>query len=183
MFQLMRLAVGSIVVMFVIAGAIMRAPQSASAPAETHHSSNPWASDAPEPTAAAPAPAPAAGGESISLLRDGRGQFHLDADVNGRRTRFLVDTGADTVAIGEAEAQRLGIDTATLEFAPIVQTASGEGMGARVTIDRMAIGNADLGSVSAIVIRDLSVNLLGQSVLRRLGKVELSGDRMTIQPS
>lgn len=181
MFQLMRLAVGSIVVMFVIAGAFMRV-QPAVAPdaAPTHHSTNPWASDAPEPTSAAPLPA--AGGETIALVRDRTGQFHLDAQVNGQRARFLVDTGADTVAIGEGEAQRLGIDTATLDFAPIVQTASGEGMGARVTIDRMTIGNADLGAVSAIVIRDLPVNLLGQSVLRRLGKVEMSGDRMTIQP-
>lgn len=181
MLQLMRMAVGSIVVMFVIAGAFMRVqPAATPQAAPTHRSSNPWASDAPEPTSAAPAPA--IGGETIALVRDGTGQFHLEAEVNGRRTRFLVDTGADTVAIGEGEAQRLGIDTATLDFAPIVQTASGEGMGARVTIDRMTIGNADLGSVSAIVIRDLPVNLLGQSVLRRLGKVELSGDRMTITP-
>jgi predicted aspartyl protease len=36
--------------------------------------------------------------------------------------------------------------------------------------------------VSAVVIRGLPVNLLGQSVLRRLGSVQLSGDRMVIQP-
>lgn len=181
MLKLIGIAAGSMVVMFVIAGTFMRV-QPADAPhvQPAHRSTNPWASDAPEPTPAAPAPA--TGGETIALVRDAGGQFHLDADVNGQQARFLVDTGADTVAISEAEAQRLGIDLVAAEFAPIVQTASGQSMAARVTIDRMTIGKADLGSVSAVVIRGLPVNLLGQSVLRRLGKVELSGDRMVIQP-
>lgn len=123
-----------------------------------------------------------AAGGTIALARDGSGQFHIEGQVNGQDTRFLVDTGADTVAISEDEAQRLGIDMAGAEFAPIVQTAAGPGMAARVSIDSVTIGGTDLGRVNALVVRGLSTNLLGQSVLRRMGRVELTGDRMLIQP-
>ena len=182
MYRLLKLALGSIISMFTIAQIVTHQTPDrfGSAPEPTHHSTNPWALDAPKPNSAA---APAAGpGEPIAIARDGSGQFHVDAQVNGQDARFLVDTGADTVAIGEDEAQRLGIDLAGADFQPIVQTASGKGLGARVTIDRLTIGGTDLGAVSAVVIRGLPVNLLGQSVLRRMGKVELSGDRMVIQP-
>ena len=184
MYRLLRIALGSIISMITIAGIFAhQAPDAAEPAAEpTHHSSNPWAYDAPKTTTVAIAAAAAGPGEPIALARDGSGQFHLDAQVNGQDARFLVDTGADTVAISEDEAQRLGIDLAGADFQPIVQTAAGQGMAARVRIDRLTIGSTDLGGVSAVVIRGLPVNLLGQSVLRRLGKIELSGDRMLIQP-
>ena len=183
MYRLLRIALGSIISMITIAGIFAhQAPGAAEPAAEpSHHSSNPWAYGAPKATPGAVA-AVASSGEPIALARDGSGQFHLDAQVNGQDARFLVDTGADTVAISEDEAQRLGIDLAGADFQPIVQTAAGQGMAARVRIDRLTIGSTDLGGVSAVVIRGLPVNLLGQSVLRRLGKIELSGDRMLIQP-
>lgn len=182
MYRLLKLALGSIIAMLTIAKIVTHdAPDGiAPGPQATHHSTNPWALDAPKPGLGA---ALAAGpGKAIAIARDGSGQFHLDAQVNGQDARFLVDTGADTVAINEDEAQRLGIDLAGADFQPIVQTASGPGLGARVRIERLTIGGTDLGGVSAVVIRGLPINLLGQSVLRRLGKVELSGDRMVIQP-
>lgn len=182
MYRLLKLALGSIISMFTIAQIVTHQTPDrfGPAPEPTHHSTNPWALDAPKPgSAAAPAVGP---GEPIAISRDGSGQFHLDAQVNGQDTRFLVDTRADIVAIGEDEAQRLGIDLTGADFQPIVQTASGQGMGARVQIERLTIAGTDLGGVSAVVIRGLPVNLLGQSVLRRMVKVELSGDRMVIQP-
>ena len=186
MYRLLKLALGSIISMFTIAQIVThQTPERfddrfGSAPEPVHHSTNPWARDVPKPS---PGATLAVGsGEAIAIARDGSGQFHLDAQVNGQDARFLVDTGADTVAINEDEAQRLGIDLAGADFQPIVQTASGQGLGARVRIERLTIGGTDLGGISAVVIRGLPINLLGQSVLRRLGKVELSGDRMVIQP-
>ena len=53
-------------------------------------------------------------------------------------------------------------------------------MGARGD-DRPARGRRhEVRNVDAVVVEGLPTNLLGQSVLRRLGKVELSGDRMVI---
>lgn len=127
----------------------------------------------------APVRDPAGGGDTV-IERDGGGQFHLSAEVDGQEVRFLVDTGADVVALTMADAGRLGISPDPASFAPILRTASGTGYGAPVRIDRLTIGGHDLSDVDAVVVRGLSVSLLGQSVLRQLGTVTLEGDRLVI---
>ncbi|NOU02416.1 MAG: retroviral-like aspartic protease family protein, partial [Novosphingobium sp.] len=69
------------------------------------------------------------------------------------------------------------------EFQPVMQTASGVGYGARITIDSIEIGGSEFRNVEAVVVDGLGTNLLGQSVLRQFGKVELQGDRMVIRHS
>lgn len=120
-------------------------------------------------------------GEAEVLTRDETGQFHIDAAIDGQDVRFLVDTGADVVALTLDDADRLGIRVDPSEFRPLTRTASGVGYGTQVTLDRLEVAGAEFHQVPAVVIEGLSVNLLGQDVLRRLGKVELDGDRMVIR--
>ena len=114
------------------------------------------------------------------IPRDSSGQFHLVAQVNGQDVRFLIDTGADTVALTVAEAEAVGLDFNEDDFEPISRTASGVGTGAAVMLDRVQVGGAEFHDVEAMVLDGLDTNLLGQSVLARLGRVELSGDTMII---
>jgi aspartyl protease family protein len=156
----------------------VRAPIAAD-PAQTASATNPWALNAtPEPsriTHAAP--------RTVRVLsRDGSGQFNIDGFVNGRQTRFLIDTGADLVAIPTAEAERLGITVRDSDFRPMLRTASGTADGAAITLDRIEVAGATLTHVPAVVVRGLETNLLGQSALKQLGRVELRGDAMVIAP-
>ena len=146
----------------------------------------PGAAPAASPSRSTPATASAAvlrGGNAIVIARDGSGQFHVEASVDGTPTQFLVDTGADTVALTEADAQGAGVSVDPSSFGPIVRTASGEGQGARVRLARLELGTTEIRDVDAVVVRDLPVSLLGQSVLGRLGRVELQGDRMVLEPA
>ena len=118
----------------------------------------------------------------LTLHRDGSGQFSLTAQVNGSDVEFLVDTGADLVALTVDEAEALGIMPAEEDFQPSMQTASGVGYGAPVTLEEVEIAGQTLRDVEAVVVKDLGTNLLGQSVLRQLGSVELKGDKMVIKP-
>ena len=54
----------------------------------------------------------AAQGEATSIAKSRDGHYWAEADVNGSRVRFLVDTGASAVALTAADAQRLGYDPA-----------------------------------------------------------------------
>jgi len=119
-------------------------------------------------------------GDVTVIRRDSTGQFHLDVDVGGAQITFLIDTGADVVALTEDDAQALGITPDADSFRPILQTASGTGMGAPVQLERMSIAGRELDNVQAVVVPDLPVSLLGQSALRRLGSVTLRGDRLII---
>lgn len=142
----------------------------------------PRAGDAPaRPVAAANAKS-IEGGKALTLSRDGSGQFTLQVDVNGSEVEFLVDTGADVVALTEAEAEALGVMPDESEFQPTMQTASGVGYGAPITLEEIEIAGQKLHDVDAVVVKDLGTNLLGQSALRRLGSVELKGDQMVIKP-
>ena len=134
---------------------------------------------------AAHAPAPAEARftpEGLVIDRDASGQFHLDVALNGQPTKFLVDTGADAVALTIVDAERAGIKVDQSAFQPILQTASGQGWGTLITIDRLELGKTELHNVGAVVVKDLGVSLLGQSVLAQLGKVELKGDKMVLTP-
>ena len=115
------------------------------------------------------------------LQRDGSGQFHLTAQVDGQDTQFLIDTGADIVALTVDEAQRLGYRVDPASFVPLMQTASGTGNGAIIHLDRMEVAGVEFHDIDAVVMDGLGVNLLGQSILAKLGQVSLEGDRMMIR--
>jgi len=173
MYKLVLVAVGSAIAMFVAAQLIMSphraAVDEANAKADVH--------------ALAASARHAASDEKTEIARDESGQFRLTAQVNGQDARFLVDTGADMVALTVEDARNLGIDFDPGDFQPIGRSASGVAMGARVHLDRFQLGDAEFRDVDAIVLEGLGTNLLGQSLLRRLGKVEMRGDRMTIRHS
>ena len=120
------------------------------------------------------------GGEATVIRRDASGQFQLDGRVNGAGTRFLVDTGADVVALTVASAREAGIPVETSAFEPILRTASGEGRGARYMVDDLEIAGRPFRNVEVVVVEGLSTNLLGQSVLRRFGRVEMRGDSLVL---
>ncbi len=139
---------------------------------------------APEATATARAKAMSARNvaeEGPTIInRDSSGQFHLNAKLNGEEAPFLVDTGADIVAltVATAEAARLPVDPSN--FQPLMQTASGTGNGARFVVDEFHIAGREFRDVEVVVLEGLDTNLLGQSLLKKLGRVELKGDRMVI---
>lgn len=120
-------------------------------------------------------------GATTVLRRDASGQFHITAQVNGEDVRFMVDTGADVVALTVDDAQRLGIDADPEQFQPIGRTASGVGYGLPIRLDHIEIEGHEMTDVQAVVMDGLGTNLLGQSVLRRLGQLEMRGDTMTIR--
>ena len=119
-------------------------------------------------------------GDETTLHRDGSGRFFMSAQANGRDTRFLVDTGADIVALTTDEAESLDVKFDRANFQPIAKTASGTGMGEHVTIERLTIGDHEFRDVDALVVEGLDMNLLGQSIIHQLGTVEMHDDTMVI---
>ncbi|WP_068085746.1 retropepsin-like aspartic protease family protein [Novosphingobium rosa] len=137
---------------------------------------NPWGINHTPPGASQPV-------EPKVLVRDRTGQFHIDVAVNGRNTRFLVDTGADLVALTPETAQSLGLNISAGDYQPVLRTASGTGMGAPVLLDSVELLGRRMDHQRAVVAQGLTENLLGQSVLREMGRVELKGDTMVLMPN
>jgi len=134
----------------------------------------------PAPAAAPSAPAQAGNGlASRELARSPDGHFYAEAQVNGARVRFMVDTGASVVALTPADAQRAGI--ALPDTRARARGAGGEIEVIPVSIDRIALGPLEARSVRGAVADGLPVSLLGQSFLGQIGTVEIRGDAMVLR--
>ena len=123
------------------------------------------------------ATAPSSDRQSVTLAADPRGHFVSQGSINGNPVRFLVDTGATTVALPAAEAQRLGIDYRKGQRG-FTNTAGGVVPVYRVRFDSVKLGSIELAGVDGIVIEQgLDIALLGMSFLNR---VEMKRDGQTM---
>jgi len=115
--------------------------------------------------------------QSVTLAADPRGHFVSLGSINGNPVRFLIDTGASTVALPATEAQRLGIDYRKGERG-FTSTAGGMVPIYRVRFDSVKLGSIELSGVDGIVIEQgLDIALLGMSFLNR---VEMKRDGQTM---
>ena len=125
-------------------------------------------------------PAPAS---SAEVVKAADGHYWAQANVNGRWVRFLIDTGASTVALTAADARRLGFDISTLTYDRPVVTASGKTQAAAVTLDAVSVAGARVEHVDALVLKDgLATSLLGMSYLGRLSRFEATRTALILRP-
>lgn len=116
------------------------------------------------------------------IPRQRNGHFYVHATVNGQLVRFLVDTGATTVALTTEDAARIGEKTASDGFDVVGEGAGGPVRGQRLTIDSIEIEGKRVEHVRGVVLEGLSQSLLGQNYLSRMGSVEMTEDEMIIRP-
>jgi aspartyl protease family protein len=119
------------------------------------------------------------GAGSVTLKADARGHFVADGQINGGTVRFLVDTGATSIALPAADAKRLGINYLTGERG-MVQTANGTAPAYRVKLDTVRLGDITLNSVDGVVLEGgLQTALLGMSFLNRT-EMKRDGETMVL---
>jgi len=123
------------------------------------------------------------GERSVRIRKRSDGHFMVKTEANGIALSMLVDTGASTVVLKPADAQRLGIDVDRLRYAVPVQTANGTTFAASVRLRNLAVGNIVLEDVDALVARPgtLKDNLLGMSFLSRLRSYEFTSEYLTLR--
>ncbi|CAM3753908.1 TIGR02281 family clan AA aspartic protease [Roseateles saccharophilus] len=107
------------------------------------------------------------------------GHFTTMGAINGHATNFLVDTGATAVAIGQPEADRLGLRYLNGRHV-ITQTANGLAPAYQIQLASLRIGDVEVRNVEAIVIPGLlGYVLLGNSFLNRF-QMRRENDVMTL---
>ena len=101
----------------------------------------------------------------IVLLANPQGHFLSPGLINGKSTRFLVDTGATMVSLGMGEASKLGIDYS--KGRPVrIGTANGVAQGWQLKLASVSIADVELRNVDAIInSSDMPYVLLGNSYL------------------
>ncbi len=130
-----------------------------------------------------PAGPAAANSRSVVIPRDEHGHFEVEGRVDGRRLKFMVDTGASVIALTTNDAAMLGIHPARNEFTALVKTANGTVRAAPIELNMVEISDLVLHDVAAMVLPEgaLSDNLLGLSFLSRLRRFEYSEGRLVLE--
>ena len=128
---------------------------------------------------AAAVPAAPAGPRETVLERSLGGHFYANVEINGQLVRFLVDTGASTVALAEKDAARIGIPFSRSEFEVVGEGASGPVRGKRITLDRVTLDGKEVRDVRGAILEGGDMSLLGQTYLGQFA-VEMRGDTMRI---
>lgn len=112
----------------------------------------------------------------VSIRAAGDGHFYVDADINFRPVRLIVDTGATAVALRESDAAEAGIRVNRSDFVNPVQTANGTTMAAETVLSSISVNDIEVRNVRALIVPDaqLSVSLLGGSFLHGLARFEVT---------
>lgn len=123
------------------------------------------------------------GERAVRIRRSSRGPFVARATVNGSDTLMMVDTGASSVVLKTADAERAGIDLKGLSFTIAVETANGSTFCAPVRLREIAVGGIAYQNVEALVAQpgNLKESLLGMTFLKRLRSYDFSGDFLTLR--
>lgn len=106
-------------------------------------------------------------GNRIVLNAGSGGHFMTAGQINGRAVQFLVDTGATSIAMSAADAERTGIQYK--DGQPVrMSTANGITQGYRVKLNSVRVGDVEVFDVEAVVSpQPMPFMLLGNSFLTR----------------
>ena len=122
------------------------------------------------------------GGETRVPMADD-GHFWLEAEINGHRAHFLVDTGATLTAVSADTARAAGLEERAGALPIRMQTANGPVAAHMTSIGELRFGNVAARGLDAIIAPGLGrTNVIGMNLLSRLQSVRLEGETMVLVP-
>ncbi len=109
------------------------------------------------------------------------GRYYTPGMINGVNVDFVVDTGADTIALNSVTASRIGLNY--LKGQPtMVATASEITTGYNIMLDKVKVDGITLYNIKATVLEGNQPEtvLLGMTFLNQLDMI-FSGDRLDLK--
>jgi aspartyl protease family protein len=120
-------------------------------------------------------------GEAMRVPMAVDGHFWVEADVNGEKVKFLVDSGATMTTIGAPTAARTGL-TVSDKADQLVRTGAGIIRMSRTRADQFTIGSIKRERLTMHVAQAESVNVLGMNFLSTLSRWSVEGRWLVMVP-
>lgn len=120
------------------------------------------------------------GNQQLTVLKRNRyGHYVTSGQINNQNVIFMLDTGATTVAVPNAVAQRLNLPQGK---AIRVNTANGVATAYQTQIQKLTLGEIELYDVRASIVPGMQGEqiLLGMSVLKQVEFSQI-GDELTLK--
>jgi clan AA aspartic protease (TIGR02281 family) len=131
-------------------------------------------------------PGPSAGvqqspGVKLATIQDGH--FRSMAVIGGQTVPFIVDFKTEHLLLKSEDAERLGIDTASLAYDRDITIDGRSVRGAMVTLPSLQIASASISDTTAIVIADrLPENVIGMRPLLQFGNWHIEPAGLILRP-
>ncbi len=120
--------------------------------------------------------------DGIIRIHQNNGRYVLPASVNGVKIDFLIDTGADNIALCPKDAARIGFDIDLLTFNQACMTANGETNMAFARLDSLVAGPIILAYVPAYISKvEMGYSVLGQTFLSCIRSIEIAEGVMSLK--
>jgi aspartyl protease family protein len=120
------------------------------------------------------------GGSRIVLPADSRGHYMTQGTINGRTVTFMLDTGATSIALSAADAQRIGLDYSKAQRVQM-STANGVTVGYKLRLQSVRVGDVEVYDIDAIVSPEpMPFVLLGNSFINRFS-MRRDADQMVLE--
>ena len=120
-------------------------------------------------------------GAEIRIRRSDDGHFWVDAEINGRPARFLVDSGATVTTLTSATAEQVGISPAG-GFGVLIDTANGSTLVDRGQAERIRLGPIERSDLAVHISRGAGgLNVLGMNFLSTLSSWGVEGRTLRLK--
>jgi len=121
-----------------------------------------------------------AGGE-LRIRRAEDGHFYVDAELNGRNVRFMIDSGATVTSISRETANAIGVETGG--FSVPVNTANGMVMMQRGRVSTLRVASIERTDFPVLVSDTGGLaNLMGMNFLSSLSYWGVEGRTLVLRP-
>ena len=118
--------------------------------------------------------APVVEGQEVRIPMAIDGHFWVEASLNGRRMKFLVDSGATMTTIGRGAAEAAGI-VVSANRGQLVRTGNGMLRVATGRADTLAVGPIERSNVGLHIADHEDLNVLGMNYLSTLERWGVEG--------
>lgn len=127
---------------------------------------------------------PVESGRGIRILMGEDGHFRVDAKVNGHNVSFMIDSGATTTMMSQADALASNMPVDESGFPVAIETANGVTTMRRARAASLKVGSIVREDFAMLVSSDANddVNLLGMNFLSSLGNWRVEGREMVLEP-
>ena len=120
-------------------------------------------------------------GKELRIRKSMDGHFWVDAELNGKTVRFLVDSGATVTSISSDTAAMADIVPSGLPA--VVQTANGTVRVGRARAERLKVGTIERRNLAVHVSEAFGpMNVLGMNFLSSLSSWGVEGQWLVLKP-
>ena len=124
---------------------------------------------------------PVTQGEEIRIPMAIDGHFWVDGRLNGKKVKFLVDSGATMTTIGGKTAQRTGVANSGAHD-QFVRTGAGVIRVSSARVDSLNVGSIHRGDMAVHISDDDELNVLGMNYLSSLERWGVEGRWLVLVP-